>query len=91
MSGKHQKAFEFIQREAARATANGAATLVCPACKSASSAELYPSKTDPSGFTLYCRRCEEGCVSPGKAVEFPDPGSRAWIDREVERSIEKGD
>lgn len=27
----------------------------------------------------------------GKAIEFPEPGSMAWIDREVERSIEKGD
>jgi len=39
-------------------------TLVCPTCRAAQWSEIYPSKTDPSGFTLYCRRCEEGCVSP---------------------------
>jgi hypothetical protein len=37
---------------------------VCPTCKSQRWAEIYPSKTDPTGLTLYCRRCEEGCVSP---------------------------
>jgi late competence protein required for DNA uptake (superfamily II DNA/RNA helicase) len=38
--------------------------LVCPTCKSDRWAEIHSSKTDPTGFTLYCRRCEEGCVTP---------------------------
>jgi hypothetical protein len=37
---------------------------VCPTCKSQRWAEIYPSNTDPTGLTLYCRHCEEGCVSP---------------------------
>ena len=54
---------------------------VCPTCKSQRWAEIHPSKTDPTGLTLYCRRCEEGCVSPlllpqnrftqGMRVEMP--------------------
>lgn len=28
-------------------------------------------------------------VVADKAIEFPEPGSKAWIDREVERAIEK--
>lgn len=39
-------------------------TLVCPTCKSGRWSEVYPSQTDASGFTLYCRNCENGCVSP---------------------------
>ncbi len=38
--------------------------LVCPTCKSNRWAEIHPAKTDATGFTLYCRYCEEGCVSP---------------------------
>lgn len=40
--------------------------LVCPTCRSAQWAEIHPSNADPTGYTLYCRRCEEGCVSPLK-------------------------
>ena len=40
--------------------------LVCPTCKSDRWAEIYPSTTDSTGFTLYCRHCEEGCVTPLK-------------------------
>jgi hypothetical protein len=42
--------------------------LVCPTCKSARWAEIHPSKSDPTGYTLYCRRCEEGCVTPARAA-----------------------
>jgi hypothetical protein len=42
------------------------ARLVCPTCKDDRWAEIYTSKTDATGFTLYCRRCEEGCVTPLK-------------------------
>jgi hypothetical protein len=50
----------------------------------------YDFNADPDGMTL---RVGEALarVCPDKAVEFPDCGSKAWIDREVERSIEKGD
>lgn len=41
-----------------------AATLLCPTCKSGRWAECHSSKQDATGFTLYCRRCEDGCVSP---------------------------
>lgn len=56
----------FRIAEAARVETVKLSSFVCPTCKSNRWAEVYPSKSDPTGFTLYCRRCEEGCVTPLK-------------------------
>jgi hypothetical protein len=37
---------------------------VCPTCKSQQHAELYRDSANPKPISLYCRRCEEGCVEP---------------------------
>jgi transcription elongation factor Elf1 len=37
---------------------------VCPTCKSQQHAELRRDPADPKLYSLYCRKCEEGCVRP---------------------------
>lgn len=43
---------------------------VCPTCKEWRYLEVYPSI---NGVTSYCRKCEEGCVTPAVKKVPRDP------------------
>lgn len=51
----------------------------------------YDFNADPDNMTLRVGEVLSAPQCPDKAIEFPKCGSKAWIDREVQRCIEKGD
>jgi hypothetical protein len=45
---------------------------VCPTCKDFRHLEVYRQPSNETGYVCYCRKCEEGCVTP-EVVKEPLP------------------
>lgn len=63
--------------------------LVCPTCRTDRHAEFYRSERSGSGFQVYCRRCEEGCVD-AVDVEKSAPATQLEIDSIIHRTAKRG-